>query len=163
MPEITITRADGVQVIRLTRPEKKNALTAAMYTAMADALAEGDAAPDVAAHLFVGTAGVFSAGNDINDFLKTRGPDGGLGAPVVRFIRALPAVQKPMIAAVNGAAVGGGFELVLNCDLVVASESSRFGLPEVKRGLLAAGGGTLLGGGWEGGRGSNINTGGGAL
>ena len=135
MPEITITRADGVQVIRLT---------AAMYTAMADALAEGDAAPDVAAHLFVGTAGVFSAGNDINDFLKTRGPDGGLGAPVVRFIRALPAVQKPMIAAVDGLAIGIGTTLLLHCDLAYASPAASFRTPFLDLGILPEAGSSLL-------------------
>ena len=144
MAEVTITTSAGVQTIRLTRAEKKNALTSAMYAQMTDALTAGDADPEVAAHLFVGSGGVFCAGNDIGDFLKHTGKDGGLGDHVIGFIRALPVTRKPMIAAVDGLAIGVGTTMLLHCDLVYASATASFRTPFLDLGILPEAGSSLL-------------------
>ena len=144
MSDVEIRTSDGIQVIRLTRPDKKNALTSAMYAEMAEALAAGDAARDVAAYVFIGSHGVFCAGNDINDFLKRAQGEGGLGEPVVRFIRALPQVQKPMIAAVDGLAIGIGTTMLLHCDLVYASPTASLRTPFLDLGILPEAGSSLL-------------------
>jgi len=131
---IEISIQDQVQIIRFARPEKKNAFTAASYTAMTEALAAGDASGDVAVHLFVGSERVFTAGNDIGDFLASAEAGGGgqgLSQPVRGFIRALPRVQKPMIAAVDGLAVGIGTTLMFHCDLVYATPEASFRTPFV--------------------------------
>ena len=94
MTELEITIRDGVQTIRFTRPEKKNALLCTMYAAMNEALAAGDALEEVAAHLFVGSGGIFSAGSDINEFLARAQGGAALGGPVLQFIRALLAVHR---------------------------------------------------------------------
>ena len=96
MSDISISSADGVQIIRLTRAAKKNALTASMYAAITDALIKGDADATIAVHVFLGSEGVFSAGNDIADFLATSRGEGGLSKDTERFIRTLPLVSKPM-------------------------------------------------------------------
>ncbi len=144
MPEVTISAAEGVQVLRLTRPEKKNALTTPMYKALADALEAGDADPAIAAHVFMGTAGVFSAGNDIGDFLEHARGQGGLGVETVRFIRLLPQVKKPMIAAVDGLAVGVGTTLLLHCDLAYASPTASLRTPFLDLGIVPEAGSSLL-------------------
>jgi enoyl-CoA hydratase/carnithine racemase len=144
MAEILVSNSDGVQVIRMTRPAKKNALTSTMYAAMTEALVAGDAAPDVAVHLFAGSSGVFCAGNDINDFLKHSSKDGGLGDQVVNFIRALPTTRKPMIAAVDGLAIGVGTTMLLHCDLVYASPAASFRTPFLDLGILPEAGSSLL-------------------
>jgi len=145
---IEISIQDQVQIIRFARPEKKNAFTAASYTAMTEALAAGDASGDVAVHLFVGSERVFTAGNDIGDFLASAEAGGGgqrLSQPVRGFIRALPRVQKPMIAAVDGLAVGIGTTLMFHCDLVYATPEASFRTPFVDLGLVPEAGSSLLG------------------
>jgi enoyl-CoA hydratase/carnithine racemase len=143
--EIEIKAADGVQVIRFLRAEKKNALTGPMYAAMSQALeaAEGDDA--IAVHVFIGSGGVFSAGNDINDFLRraqataqaTAGGDGGgIPTPSLDFIRRLPKVTKPMIAAVDGLAIGVGATMLLHCDLVYATPAASLRTPFLDLGLV---------------------------
>jgi enoyl-CoA hydratase/carnithine racemase len=144
MAEVTITKQDGVQIIRMTRAEKKNALTSAMYATLTEALVAGDADPAIAAHLFAGSGGVFSAGNDINDFLQHSGKDGGLGDRVVGFIRALPTTKKPMIAAVDGLAIGVGTTMLLHCDLVYATPAASFRTPFLDLGILPEAGSSLL-------------------
>ena len=141
-----------VQVLRLNRPEAANSLNPELLRELGRAFHES-ATDDATQVLVLTGAGdrIFCAGMDLRAFSQNEGgPDGDAGsstpdpdAPRGFDFRTLPA--KPVIAAVNGAAVGGGFELALSCDLVVAAENARFGLPEVKRGLLAGGGGTLLG------------------
>lgn len=139
----------SVQVLTLNRPEAANSLDPDLLTALATAFDE-IAADDGTQVAVVTGAGerVFCAGMDLRAFSQ---PPGGGGPKRPRNERAAGSglfrdlCPKPVIAAVNGAAVGGGFELVLACDLAVAAEHARFGLPEVKRGLLAGGGGTLLG------------------
>lgn len=135
--EIDIRVADGVQVIRFARPEKKNAFTGDMYDAMSAALDDGERSDDIAVHVFIGSGGTFSAGNDINDFLRraTGGPD-GIPAPSLDFIRRLPTRTRPMIAAVDGLAIGVGTTLLFHCDLVYASPAASLRTPFLDLGLL---------------------------
>jgi enoyl-CoA hydratase/carnithine racemase len=143
---------DFVQVLMLNRPDAANSLNAELLTALRQALDE-IAADDATRVVVVTGAGerIFCAGMDLRAFSERRQEEAmGKGAPAPAvgaggFSLMKDPFPKPVVAAVNGAAVGGGFELVLGCDLVVAAEHARFGLPEVKRGLLAGGGGTLLG------------------
>lgn len=142
--DVGIARAGGVQTLRLERAAKKNALTAAMYTALADALEAGDAASDVAAHVIVGSGGVFSAGNDIPDFIASSKAGGTLGREVERFVRLLPRVKKPLVAAVDGPAIGVGATLLLHCDLVYATPAARLSMPFLDLGLVPEAGSSLL-------------------
>ena len=139
--EIAVAVVDGVQTIRFNRPAKKNALNSAMYTALSAALVAGDRDPAVAVHLFAGSPGAFSAGNDIAEFLSG---GAGLAQPTVDFLRALPHVAKPMVAAVDGLAVGIGTTLLLHCDLVYASPRSRFVTPFLNLGLVPEAASSLL-------------------
>ncbi len=132
---------NGVATIEIARPEKKNALTVAMYQAMADALnaAREDAA--VRAVLITGQPGVFTSGNDIEDFMQRGVGGGGAGSvvmdsPVFRFMRALLECDKPVVAAVTGAAVGIGTTLLLHCDFVYVSDEARLAMPFVALGLV---------------------------
>ena len=129
---------NGVATIEIARPEKKNALTVAMYQAMTDALkaARDDAA--VRAVLITGQPGVFTSGNDIEDFM-TRAPGQGsdaMDSPVFQFMRALMEFDKPVVAAVTGAAVGIGTTLLLHCDFVYVSDEARLAMPFVALGLV---------------------------
>jgi enoyl-CoA hydratase len=139
--ELVKTEVDGaMMVIAINRPQVRNAIDLATTEALAAALDELDARQDIAVGILTGSEGFFCAGMDLKAFargerpvIKGRGFGGLTEAPP----------QKPLIAAVEGVAFGGGFELALACDLIVAASDSKFGLPEVKRGLLAAGGGLL--------------------
>jgi enoyl-CoA hydratase/carnithine racemase len=144
MTDIDISRVDGIQVLRLNRPAKKNALTAAMYAALVDALMSGDSASDVSVHVILGTDGVFSAGNDLHDFLRTADGSTGLGDDVLRFIRLLPLVGKPLVAGVDGFAIGIGTTMLLHCDLVYASERAQFATPFLNLGLVPEAASSLL-------------------
>jgi enoyl-CoA hydratase len=131
---------DGVAVITINRPQARNAVNGAVARGIAAAVDEFDARADVRVLVLTGAGGTFSAGMDLKGFLTGDSPsvDGrGFGGLVERP----PA--KPLIAAVEGYALAGGFELALACDLIVASEAARFGLPEVRRGLAAAAGGLI--------------------
>lgn len=143
--DVEIGIADGVQVLRLARPAKRNALTSAMYRALADALAAGDASADVAVHVILGSGGVFSAGNDIGEFLAhaTEGGSGHTG-DALRFIRLLPLVEKPVVAGVDGPAVGVGTTLLLHCDLVYATPDASFSTPFLDLGLVPEAASSLL-------------------
>ena len=140
--DILVERADGVLTIAFNRPGKKNAITAAMYQTMADALveAQGDAA--VRAILIRGSAGIFSAGNDLEDFMKT--PPMGEDAPVFQFLRAISSAEKPVVASVAGPAVGIGTTLLLHCDLVYAADTASFSLPFTQLGLCPEAASSLL-------------------
>lgn len=143
--EIEIGVRDGVQVLRLLRASKKNALVGAMYEAMSRALAAGEQNAGIAAHVFIGSGGVFTAGNDINDFAR-RTSDGSQDvAPSQLFIQQLPTVTKPMLAAVDGLAVGIGVTLLLHCDLVYATPAASFRAPFVDLGLVQEAGSSMLG------------------
>ena len=129
---------NGVATIEIARPEKKNALTVAMYQAMTDALkaARDDAA--VRAVLITGQPGVFTSGNDIEDFM-TRAPGQGsdaMDSPVFQFMRALLDCDKPVVAAVTGAAIGIGTTMLLHCDFVYVSDEARLAMPFVSLGLV---------------------------
>jgi enoyl-CoA hydratase/carnithine racemase len=125
---------NGVATIEIARPEKKNALTMAMYSAMADALHAAQADPAVRAVLISGQPGCFTSGNDLEDFMQ-RPPQGG-ETPVARFMQALLGCEKPVVAAVTGAAVGIGTTLLLHCDLVYVSDEARLAMPFVSLGLV---------------------------
>jgi enoyl-CoA hydratase len=132
--------ADGVAVITINRPEARNAVNGAVARGIAAAVEEFDARKDISVLVLTGAGGTFCAGMDLKGFLTGDAPIApgrGFGGMAERP----PA--KPVIAAVEGYALAGGFELVLACDLVVASEAAKFGLPEVRRGLVAGAGGLL--------------------
>lgn len=143
---ITKTIEDGIQTLTLARPEKKNALTQAMYQTLSDALEAGDQNPDVKVHVLLGVEGIFTAGNDIKDFLAhATGSDDGAGLThVLRFIKLLPNVQKPILAGVDGAAIGIGTTLLLHCDMVFATPRSNFATPFLDLGLVPEAGSSLL-------------------
>ena len=135
------TRVDGpLLIITITRPEARNAVDMAVAQGIADALAGLDDSPELRIGIITGDGGNFCAGMDLKAFAKGERPwihGSGFGG----ITEAPP--RKPLIAAVEGFALAGGFEIALACDLIVASRSARFGLPEVKRGLVAAAGGLL--------------------
>lgn len=135
--DIDITLRDGIQLIRFTRPQKKNAFTRAMYDAMSAALDTGETSPDIAVHVFIGSGGSFSAGNDISDFIRRSGAGAeGMPTPSLSFIRRLPRVTKPMIAAVDGLAIGVGTTMLLHCDLVYAAPAASLRTPFLDLGLV---------------------------
>jgi len=132
----------GVMTITLNRLDRKNSITSAMYGAMADALAaaESDAAVRVA--VLQGHETVFSAGNDIGDFLNK--PPAGMDSPVFRFLRGIATFPKPLLAAVCGPAVGVGTTLLFHCDLVYAGDNAAFSMPFVNLGLCPEAASSLL-------------------
>ena len=123
---------NGVATIEIARPEKKNAITAAMYREMAAALDAAKADSAVRAVLITGQPGIFTSGNDIDDF-TTRAPG---ESPAFTFMRALVGCDKPVIAAVTGAAIGIGTTLLLHCDFVYVSDEARLAMPFVGLGLV---------------------------
>lgn len=138
---IRASRDGALARIELARPEKKNAITAEMYVALADAFAQAEADAGVRAVLLHGTKDCFTAGNDLGDFLE-RPPTAG--SPSWRFLEVLPRFPKPVVAAVAGPAVGIGTTLLLHCDLVYAAPNARFQLPFVSLGLVPEFGSTYL-------------------
>jgi enoyl-CoA hydratase/carnithine racemase len=144
--EVVVEDRGAVRVLRINRPEARNALNQAVLAGIGGGIEAADADPDVRAVVIIGTGDrAFCAGMDLRDFNSgardERDPDAS--AAYVRFLR--EGCAKPVVGAANATAVGGGLELLLGCDLVVASDQAEFGLPEVKRGLFAAGGGVRLG------------------
>lgn len=139
---VRIAIGAGICHIEMARPEKKNALTAEMYQAMADALAGADADPAVQVILISGAGGNFTAGNDLADFLAR--PPMAEDAPVFRFINGFANLQKPFVAAVEGVAVGVGTTLLLHCDLAYAGATARFALPFANLGLTPEAASSLL-------------------
>ncbi len=141
--EILIHEAGGVLELCFNRPDKKNAITGAMYGALTAALKDASTRSTVRAVLVTGEGNIFTAGNDIKDFLAMSG--GGLdGAPPGRFIRALATFSKPLVAAVNGPAIGIGTTLLLHCDLVYASPAASLSVPFVDLGLVPEAGSSAL-------------------
>ncbi|MDA0638368.1 crotonase/enoyl-CoA hydratase family protein [Nonomuraea sp. MCN248] len=138
--EVLVEESDGVAVITINRPKARNAVNGAVARGIAEALDALDARPEVSAYVLTGGGGTFCAGMDLKGFLsgdfpvvEGRGFGGMTEAPP----------KKPIVAAVEGYALAGGFELALSCDLIVASSESKFGLPEPKRGLVAGAGGVM--------------------
>ena len=125
---------NGVATIEIARPEKKNAITQAMYQAMADALRAADEDKAVRAVLITGQPGIFTSGNDLEDFMAA--PPRGADAPVFQFMQALVGCGKPVVAAVTGAAIGIGTTLLLHCDLVYVADEARLAMPFVGLGLV---------------------------
>ena len=141
---INITDKDGVRIVRITRPDKKNALTADMYDAMAAALTSAKLSSDIRCIMFAGGPGAFCAGNDLEEFRQAAELGEGLGDSVLRFLRALASSEKPLVAAVNGLAIGVGTTMLLHCDYVVASREARFVTPFVNLGLVPEAASSLL-------------------
>ena len=137
---VLVEQRDGVQIITINRPEAKNALDRAVAEAVAAAVDELDASDELRVGVLTGAGGTFSAGMDLKAFLRGESP-AIEGRGLCGITQTPP--RKPLIGAVEGWALAGGFELLLACDLVVAAESARFGVPEVKRSLVAAGGAAL--------------------
>jgi enoyl-CoA hydratase/carnithine racemase len=140
--DILVERADSVLTIAFNRPEKKNAITTAMYQTLVDTFAEAHADKSVRAILIRGSAGIFSAGNDLEDFMKN--PPGGENSPVFQFLRAINSAEKPVVASVAGPAVGIGTTLLLHCDLVYAADTASFSLPFTQLGLCPEAASSLL-------------------
>ena len=134
--------ADGILKILLNRPEKKNAFTNAMYRELTQILSDGDQNPQVKVMLISGAGYAFSAGNDIADFMKS--PITHEDAPPINLLKALAGLTKPLIAAVDGVAVGIGATLLFHCDLVYAQKDARFIFPFVSLGLVPEGAISLL-------------------
>jgi enoyl-CoA hydratase len=138
--EVLVDQRDGVQIITINRPEAKNALNLAVALGVAAAVDELDASDELRVGVLTGAGGTFSAGMDLKAFLRGERP-GIEGRGLCGITQTPP--RKPLIGAVEGWALAGGFELLLACDLVVAAETARFGVPEVTRSLVAVGGAAL--------------------
>lgn len=141
---IQVERQGAVQIIRINRLSKKNALTLAMYQAISQALKDGDADDAIRIHVIFGQPGAFSAGNDLQDFMIAALSQGSLGAEIIDFLRTLAQTRKTLISGVDGLAIGIGTTLNLHCDLTFATPRSRFHTPFVDLGLIPEAGSTLL-------------------
>jgi len=134
MSDINTELSDGILRVELNRPDKKNAMTGAMYARLAEILAAADRDDAVRIVLWHGAGGAFTAGNDIEDFLSN--PPAPGGSPQGRLTDAFIAFGKPIVAAVHGVAVGGGTTMLTHCDFVYAAESTRFQIPFVNLALV---------------------------
>jgi enoyl-CoA hydratase/carnithine racemase len=128
--DIIASKKNGILTIEFNRPNKKNSITAAMYQMMADAIKDGEADTAVRVILFCGKPDVFSAGNDLEDFMNTKGDVED--RPVAQFIRNLSLASKPVIAAVAGMAIGIGVTMLMHCDQIYAAEHTKFSMPFAK-------------------------------
>lgn len=133
----------GVRLITINRPHKKNAITKAMYAAMAEAVNSAQADDDLRVVLFTGAGDAFTAGNDMVDFVSSGGNMDD-DAPVVRFLHAILNAKKPLMAAVNGLAIGVGATMLLHCDLVYASDNASFSMPFINLGLMPEAASSLM-------------------
>ena len=134
MSDINTVRSSGILSVELNRPAKKNAITAAMYTTLAGIFRDAAADSGVRVVLWHGAGGSFSAGNDVEDFLKN--PPGPGESPQAHLMDAFIGFEKPIVAAVQGAAIGGGTTMLTHCDFVYAGESAKFQMPFVNLGLV---------------------------
>ncbi|HEX7921543.1 MAG TPA: enoyl-CoA hydratase-related protein [Bradyrhizobium sp.] len=133
---VKVEVAAGVMTLTLQRPEKKNALTGAMYDAMSNALKQAEADPSVRVILFQGDGDSFTAGNDLADFASQARGESAVDSPAHRFIETISKVGKPLVAAVQGNAVGVGTTMLLHCDLVYLAENARLITPFVNLALV---------------------------
>jgi enoyl-CoA hydratase/carnithine racemase len=141
---VIVERQGAAQVIRMNRPDKKNALTRAMYAAMASALNASNDDPEIRVNVLLGVPGAFSAGNDIADFMVVaQGGDGG--TEVFDFLKAMAELRKPLVAGVDGIAVGIGTTIQFHCDLTFATPQTVFHTPFTDLGIVPEAGSTLLG------------------
>lgn len=131
--DIEFNKAGGVATLAFNRVDKKNAITSAMYQLLADGLRDAAQDSAIRAIVITGQPGIFTAGNDVEDFLKN--PPQGTDSPVAQFMEQLRVAEKPVIAAVTGMAIGIGTTLLLHCDLVYAAENARFAMPFTQLGL----------------------------
>ena len=139
---VKIEREGAVLCVTFDRPEKKNALTGGMYMAATQALHEADRDPSIGAVVFLGSGGAFTAGNDIGDFL---GASNGRGEfPAFTFIKTLAACETPLVAAIEGLAIGIGATMILHCDLIYVAPGAMFRMPFVDLGLVPEAGSSLL-------------------
>ena len=142
---VNVERRDSGQLsVTLSRPKQRNAITVAMYAALADAVEGAAADPSIRVITIEGEGDDFTAGNDLYDFLKEMPPPGTTDIPVWRFLRALARNQVPIIAAVHGNAVGIGTTMLFHCDLVLAEEDTRFVMPFVDLGLVPEAASSLI-------------------
>jgi enoyl-CoA hydratase/carnithine racemase len=141
--QVAIDDRQGLRWIAMRRPEKKNALTQAMYASMAAALGSAAADNDIRCVIICGSPGAFCVGHDLHDFLGAVESGTGIGA-AISFLHALARCEKPLIAAVDGLAVGVGTTMLFHCDHVVASPAARFSTPFAKLGLVPEGASSLL-------------------
>lgn len=141
---IQVTRGGGTLRIVMNRPERRNAITVAMYAALADAIEDAANDVDIRVITLEGQGEDFTAGNDLGDFLADMPPPGTADIPVWRLLRALARNQVPLVAAVHGNAVGIGTTMLFHCDLVVAEAGSRFVMPFVDLGLVPEAASSLL-------------------
>lgn len=135
MSDILASRDGGVMAIEFNRPQRKNALTAEMYSLLIEALREAESDTTVRVVLFHGKPEVFTAGNDLEDFIKR--PPLGHDTPTWGFLKSLREARKPLVAAVTGPAIGIGTTLLLHCELVYAGDNARFQMPFTQLGLTA--------------------------
>jgi enoyl-CoA hydratase/carnithine racemase len=141
--DIEVARQGAVMSAAFARPQKKNAITGAMYEALIEAFEAAERDPGVGALVLSGKGGVFTAGNDIGDFLAGASRAAG-DFPAWRFVSKLAEFEKPLVAAVDGLAVGVGTTLLFHCDLAYATPGSRFQMPFVNLGLVPEAGSSLL-------------------
>lgn len=144
--QITVNRDGAVLRLGFNRPDKKNAITTAMYAALADGLAEAQEDAAIRAVLFEGNGDYFTSGNDVADFMSGAAmeEDAHGGRPVERFLQAIATAEKPLVAAVQGPAVGVGVTMLLHCDLVYASPAATFHTPFVDLALVPEAASSLL-------------------
>ena len=141
---VVVSIADGVSTLRLDRLDRQNALTGQMFDMLSDALAFGESSSRVRCFLLAGMPGVFTAGHDVAE-LRTYAEAGVIGESATHFLKTLAMLEKPVVAAVDGIAVGVGTAMLLHCSYVVASEWSTFSAPFVDLGMPPEGGCSLLG------------------
>lgn len=139
---LLIDRSDAVLTLSMNRPEKKNALTRDMYSAMADAINAAQDDDSLRVVIIQGSESCFTSGNDVSDFINV--PPSGPNSPVYDFLKAICHATKPLIAAVNGPAVGVGTTLLLHCDLVYVAEDAKLKMPFVNLGLCPEAGSSFL-------------------
>lgn len=142
--DILTSKDSGILTIEFNRPDKKNAITSAMYQMMADALKDAQTDPAVRVVLLCGKPEIFSAGNDLDDFLKHSDGADLAERPVAQFMANFVSIQKPVIAAVSGAAIGIGVTMLLHCDIIYAAENAKFSMPFAQLGVCPEFGSSLL-------------------
>lgn len=140
---ILVERDNAVQIIRFNRPDKKNAITRAMYEAMTTALKAAEADEAIKAHVFLGTKGAFSSGNDLKDFMAFA-MGGAMGTEVFDFLNCLATLTKPVVSGVDGLAIGIGTTIHMHCDLTFATAGSVFKTPFVDLALVPEAASSLL-------------------
>ena len=141
-PHVVTNKEGAVFKLQINRPAKKNAITSEMYTQLSEGLTAAQTDPEVRVVFITGSEDSFTSGNDLNDFLQN--PPTDSSSPVFRFLQAISTAEKPIIAAVNGLAIGVGTTLLLHCDLVYAAENAVFQLPFVNLALVPEAGSSLI-------------------